>query len=117
MDAGSSAFAVKNNARAALIDALREDALYVENQANNDLAVLLGSGYKAVRNNRAQSPLAPVEIVSISNAVSGTLRCGPNRSVMSCLSFAGSNLPAASMDRTSRSPAHAILSSVRWLPG
>src|ERR1700750_178613 len=63
VDAGPSATAAKNNFREILVNALRDDAAYVELQANNDLAVLLSSGYKAVSTNRAPAPLQQVEII------------------------------------------------------
>lgn len=73
-DAGPSATAAKNAARAALIDALRKDALYVEIVADNDMSLLLSSGYEAASTNRAQSPLAQLEVVGVENARSGELR-------------------------------------------
>lgn len=94
-DAGESATAAKNIAREALIDGLREDALYVETAAKNDLSVLLSSGYKAVSSNRAQAPLQQVEIVSITVPKSGTfkvrVKSQPNvRSFLGRIKAAGS---------------------------
>ena len=74
VDAGPSATAAKNAARAALIDGLRKDALYVEIEANNDLALLLSSGYQAASTNRARSPLQQVEVTSVYPAQSGELK-------------------------------------------
>ncbi len=66
--------ALKNNARAALIDALRKDALYVEIVSDNDLAVLLSSGYQSTSTNRAQAPLGQVQVVAVENAQTGELK-------------------------------------------
>jgi hypothetical protein len=71
---GPVATAAKNNAREALIDALRKDANYVENQSNNDLAVLLSSGYEAASTNRAQAPLEKVQIIAVDHSQSGQLK-------------------------------------------
>jgi hypothetical protein len=95
VDAGSSATAAKNAARHGLVGALRKDALYVEIVANNDLAFLLSTGYQATSKNRAQSPLAQVEVKSVNNAQSGALKVRvksqPNvRSFMGRVKAAGS---------------------------
>src|SRR5690349_12082844 len=42
---GKQATAAKNNARAALIALLRQETLYVQGAAGNDLAILLSSGF------------------------------------------------------------------------
>ncbi len=73
-DAGPSATAAKNAARAALIDALRKDALYVEIVSDNDLSMLLSSGYEAASTNRTQSPLGQLEVVNVENGQSGALK-------------------------------------------
>ena len=57
----------KNNARAALLDLLREDASYVQTKTSKDLAALLSSGYNAVSTNRTQSPLPKAGIASLQN--------------------------------------------------
>lgn len=71
---GSAATAAKNNAREALIDALRKNANYVETIASKDLAMLLSSGFEAVSTNRAQVQLAKVNIIEVTNPASGQLR-------------------------------------------
>jgi hypothetical protein len=73
-DGGPSTTAAKNIAREALVDALRDDALYVEIAAKNDLAVLLASGYKAASTNRAQNPLGQVEVIAVDPGQSGELK-------------------------------------------
>lgn len=40
----------------------------------NDLALLLSSGYKTASTNRAQSTLAPVEVIAVETAQSGELK-------------------------------------------
>ncbi len=59
--------AAKNKAYAAVTDALRKDANYVEIQSDNDLETLLSSGYDVVSTNRAQAPLDQPVIMEISN--------------------------------------------------
>jgi hypothetical protein len=71
---GPTATAAKNNAREALVDALRKDANYVENESDNDLAVLLSSGYQAASTNRAQAPLEKVQIIEVDHSQSGQLK-------------------------------------------
>jgi hypothetical protein len=72
-DGGKSQTIVKNAARAALIYALRQDALYVQTNGNNDPLTLLSSGYNLSSTNHAQSPLAAPVIESITNAAPMTL--------------------------------------------
>ena len=73
-DAGTSETAAKDQARAALEDALRKNALYVEIAADNDLAVLLSSGYEAASTNRASAPLETVEVLAVQNASEGEIK-------------------------------------------
>jgi hypothetical protein len=70
---GKQATAVKNAAREALVNLLRQEANYVQGAANNDLAVLLSSGFEAASNNTAQSPLPKPAIVEILNEMSTQL--------------------------------------------
>ena len=77
VDAGESATAAKNIAREALIDGLREDGLYAEIVAKNDLSVLLSLGYKATSTNRAPAPLQQVEVLQVTNPESGALKVRP----------------------------------------
>ena len=71
--------AAKNAARAALVDALRDDALYVEIASKNDLATLLSSGYEAASTNRAQAVLGQVQIKQVENAQTGELKVRVSR--------------------------------------
>ena len=64
---GPQQTAAKNKAYAAMTDALRKNANYVEIQSNNDLEVMLSSGYDVVSTNRAQAPLDQPVILEISN--------------------------------------------------
>jgi hypothetical protein len=71
---GTGATAAKNNARDALVTALRKNAGYVEITCNNDLAILLSSGYEASSTNRAQTPIEKVQIISVDHSASGQLK-------------------------------------------
>jgi hypothetical protein len=64
---GPQQTAAKSKAYAAVTDALRKDANYVEIQSDNDLETLLSSGYDVVSTNRAQAPLDQPLIMEISN--------------------------------------------------
>lgn len=74
---GTQSTAAKDQARAALIDALRQLALYVQTviQANNayGLAELLLSGFDAVSTNRAQTPLDKPTVLGVDNSGEGRL--------------------------------------------
>ena len=63
---GSVAMALKNEARAALTDALRRQGSYVQGVAQN-LSTLLSSGYVAASRNNAQTPLVKPWILKILN--------------------------------------------------
>lgn len=65
--------AVKNAKRAILIESLRLNAYYVQTVANNDLEVLLSSGYFATSSSRTSSPLDKPGIMTIENEVSTQL--------------------------------------------
>jgi hypothetical protein len=69
-----AATAAKNDAREALLLALRKDANYVEINADNDLAKLLTSGYEAASTNRQQTVLPQVNIIDVENGQSGELK-------------------------------------------
>lgn len=71
---GKANTAAKNAARAALINALRKNALYVEIASDNNLALLLSSGYLVVNTNRAQSVLDKVQIDKVEHAQTGELK-------------------------------------------
>ena len=70
---GPAETAAKNNARQALIGALRQQAPYVEITSNGDVSQLLSSGFQARSTNRAQSPLPQPQNLSIKNGGSGQL--------------------------------------------
>ena len=55
---GMAATAEKNNKQEILITLLRKLKHYVEDNCNNDLAVLLSSGFQAASSTRSRSPLA-----------------------------------------------------------
>jgi hypothetical protein len=62
---GTAATAEKNNRQEALIVLLRKLEHYVEDNCDNDLAVLLSSGFQAAANTRNRSPLASPAILSV----------------------------------------------------
>lgn len=64
---------LKNDARRALEDLLRQDASYVQTMASKNLAALLSSGYNAVSTNRTSAPLPKATIGSLLNDFSGQL--------------------------------------------
>jgi hypothetical protein len=64
---GQQQTAAKKQAYAALTNALRKDASYVEIQSDNDEVTLLSSGFDIISTNRAQAPLDQPVIVEISN--------------------------------------------------
>ncbi len=62
---GAAATAEKNNKREALIVLLRKLKHYVEDNCENDPAVLLTSGFQAASTNRSPSQLANPSILSV----------------------------------------------------
>ena len=70
---GPPGTAAKNNSRQTLLGLLRQLAGYVQINCNNDMAVLLGSGFQAMSTNRAQSPLDQPQSLVIKNGSSGQL--------------------------------------------
>ncbi len=72
---GPAATADKNNKRLALIALLRKLARYVEDNSNNDLALLLSSGFEAVTSEHNPTPaLVPApKILGIKNTGTGQL--------------------------------------------
>jgi len=62
---GPAATAEKNNKKEALIVLLRKLKHYVEDSCNNDLAVLLSSGFQAAAANRTRLPLANPAIFNV----------------------------------------------------
>jgi len=65
--------AAKNNSRQTLIGLLRQVAAYVQMTCNNDMALLLSSGFQAQSTNRASTPLEQPQSLSIKNGGSGQL--------------------------------------------
>src|ERR1700693_922453 len=51
---GPADTAAKNNSRQDLLGMLRQEAAYVQINCNNDMALLLSSGFQAMSTNRAQ---------------------------------------------------------------
>lgn len=68
---GKAATAEKNNRRGELVALLKQLAFYVQVASNNDLAMLLSSGFEAVSTNRAQSPLAKPAVLRVVAGMSG----------------------------------------------
>lgn len=64
---GKLATAEKNQARSALIAALRQDASFVQTIAGTNLPLLLSSGFKATSTNRTSGPLAKPVIIDVDN--------------------------------------------------
>ncbi len=71
---GSLATAQKKAARATLIDGLTKDASYVDIVCDEDLSILLSSGYEPVSTNRSQRVLNAPQIITVERAQSGQLR-------------------------------------------
>jgi hypothetical protein len=73
---GKEATAAKNNKRETLITLLRKLAAYVQENCNDDLQILLSSGFQAPSSTHTQSPLTQPKIKEIINspgAISGQL--------------------------------------------
>jgi hypothetical protein len=62
---GRAATAEKNNKQAALLRLVRKLKHYVEDNCNDDLAVLLSSGFQAAETTRTRTPLANTAIVGL----------------------------------------------------
>lgn len=70
---GTAATAAKNNKRVELIAKLKELAFYVQVESDNDLALLLSSGFQAMSTNRSREPLAAPVIERIVPGQTGEL--------------------------------------------
>lgn len=68
---GSVATAVKNNRRTELIALLQQLAFFVQVASNNDLAILLSSGFEPVSTNRTQAQLDTPTVTRIANGLTG----------------------------------------------
>ena len=66
--------ATKNLARAGVITALEKNASYVDINCDDDLAILLSSGYHNVSTSRAQTVLAPPQVLAVEHAQTGELK-------------------------------------------
>ncbi|MGI9086923.1 MAG: hypothetical protein ACR2HH_04145 [Chthoniobacterales bacterium] len=71
---GNLATARKYGQRAVVIDSLNKNASYVDIKCNDDMAILLSSGYEAVSTNRAQSVLDAPVVIDVDNTMSGVLK-------------------------------------------
>jgi len=68
--------AVKNEARTALEDLLRQEASYMQGMASDNLSTLLSSGFGIASTNRAQSPLPAPAIAGLDNGMTTQLILG-----------------------------------------
>lgn len=71
---GSLATAHKEASRATLISAMNKDASYVDINCDEDLAILLSSGFLPVSTNRAQSVLNAPEVTAVENGQTGEIK-------------------------------------------
>jgi hypothetical protein len=82
-EGGALAKAHRDAARAALLSALNKDASYVDINCDEDMTVLLSSGYETVSTNRAQTVLNPPEVTSAEYGQAGEIKLrvkgDPNR--------------------------------------
>ncbi|MGA3143328.1 MAG: fibronectin type III domain-containing protein [Verrucomicrobiota bacterium] len=70
---GTQLTALKNEARTALEDLLRQEASYVQATASHNLSTLLSSGFEVNSTNRAQSELDAPTIVGLDNGMTTQL--------------------------------------------
>jgi hypothetical protein len=71
---GTLATVMKDAARATLRVALDKNASYVDINCNEDLSLLLSSGFEPVSTNRAQRMLNPPQVIAVEAVQSGELR-------------------------------------------
>ena len=64
----------KNSARVALTAAMDKNASYVDITCDDDLTVLLSSGYQQVSTNRVQTILDPPQIIAVDHVQTGQLK-------------------------------------------
>lgn len=74
LNGGKENTQLKVAARDAATTALDKNASYVDIHCNDDMTILLGSGYQAVNTNRAQSVLNVPEIVAVEYGQTGELK-------------------------------------------
>jgi hypothetical protein len=79
LQGGPQSTAVKNAARAELVDALRKEAHYVQSRASHELQALLSSGFYAASTNRSQAPLEKPVIARVENLATTQLAVRLNR--------------------------------------
>ena len=65
--------AAKNDSRQTVLGLLRQLASYVHINCNNDMAILLSSGFQAMSTNRSQTPLEQPQGLVIKNGPTGQL--------------------------------------------
>lgn len=70
---GTHATAAKNKKRHALVNLLRQDALYVQGACNDDLETLLSSGFLAANRSRTKTPMTPPDPVELLPGNAGQL--------------------------------------------
>ncbi|MES2661092.1 MAG: hypothetical protein V4689_20890 [Verrucomicrobiota bacterium] len=68
---GKAATADKKAKREELLVLMRKVAIYVQQASDNDLALLLSTGFEATSNNRAQTPLAKPAVTRIVAGMTG----------------------------------------------
>jgi hypothetical protein len=68
---GKAATALKDERRQELIVMLKTLALYVQEQSDNNLALLLSTGFEAISTNRARYPLSKPSILKITGGMTG----------------------------------------------
>jgi hypothetical protein len=66
--------ATKNVARDVVLEALNKNGSYVDIHCNNDLTILLSSGYQPVSTNRAQAVLPAPQITTVEYGQAGELK-------------------------------------------
>jgi hypothetical protein len=71
---GTLATATKDAARATCLSALNKNASYVDINCDDDITILLSSGYEAVSTNRAQTVLGAPEIVAADYVQAGEIK-------------------------------------------
>jgi hypothetical protein len=82
VNGGPATTAEKNNRRTELVGMLDRLAYFVLGACNNDLALLLSSGFQNVSTNRAQTQLPKPNVIRIDNGITGqslvTVQAVPN---------------------------------------
>lgn len=104
MDGGTALTAAKNAAREALLAILRKLAAYVQIVADQDMALLLSSGFSAVNIGRGQTKLDKPTIMEVDNEgttkLAVRLRSVPRARSYEVRAVNGATTPAASVIAT-----------------